>query len=191
MLLTTTRLVLRHFRAADAVVFRQYRSEPETARYQSWTAPVSVEEATALVGQFAAGDPARPGWFQYAVELKSGATLIGDVGVRTHDNLLQADLGFTIAREHQRMGYATEAVLAVLHGLFERGLHRVSAECDARNQRSARLLERVGFRLEGHLRANTWIKGEWTDDLLFGLLSDEWKLRSAESRLPASGDVPT
>src|SRR3954453_12017790 len=52
---------------------------------------------------------------------------------------------------------------------------RISAECDARNLRSARLLARVGFHQEGRRRANTWIKGEWTDDLLFGLLANEWR----------------
>jgi RimJ/RimL family protein N-acetyltransferase len=50
----------------------------------------------------------------------------------------------------------------------------VSAECDARNTASARLLERAGFTCEGRLRSHTWIKNEWTDDLLYGLLAEEW-----------------
>jgi hypothetical protein len=41
----------------------------------------------------------------------------------------------------------------------------VSAEYDVRDQRFARLLQWVGFRLEGHRRAHRWIRGEWTDDL--------------------------
>ncbi|HEV2778964.1 MAG TPA: GNAT family protein [Actinophytocola sp.] len=45
------------------------------------------------------------------------------------------------------------------HLFTNQGLHRVSAECDAR---SARLLHRPGFRQEGHRRAHTWIKNEWT-----------------------------
>jgi aminoglycoside 6'-N-acetyltransferase len=31
------------------------------------------------------------------------------------------------------------------------------------------------MRREGHLRKSTWAKGEWTDDLLYGLLHDEWQ----------------
>jgi RimJ/RimL family protein N-acetyltransferase len=66
-------------------------------------------------------------------------------------------------------------VRAVLQDLFgRRGLRRVSAECDARNSASARLLERLGFQQEGHRPEFTWIKGEWTDDLLFGLLASRW-----------------
>jgi RimJ/RimL family protein N-acetyltransferase len=88
---------------------------------------------------------------------------------------MQADVGCTVATEHQGRGYATEALTAVVgHLLIRRGLHKVSAECDARNIASAALLRRVGFRQEGLRREHTWIKGEWTDDLLFGLLAREW-----------------
>jgi len=37
------------------------------------------------------------------------------------------------------------------------------------------LLERLGMRREGHLRQSTWAKGEWTDDLVYALLHDEWQ----------------
>ncbi|NED85900.1 N-acetyltransferase, partial [Streptomyces sp. SID11233] len=40
---------------------------------------------------------------------------------------------------------------------------------------SARLLERVGFRREGMRPAYTWLKGEWTDDVLYGLLAEWWR----------------
>jgi RimJ/RimL family protein N-acetyltransferase len=170
MVLATARLTLRRFRPTDAAAFQRYRSDPDVARYQSWTAPVPADEASRLVEEFAAGVPSEPGWFQYAIDLDG--TLIGDVGVLLHDNRMQAEIGFTIAPEHQGHGYATEAVSAVVDELFARGLCRVSAECDARNRRSTHLLQRVGFRIEGYRPANTWIKGEWTDDLLFGLLAD-------------------
>ena len=41
----------------------------------------------------------------------------------------------------------------------------------------AALLERLGMRREGHLRQSTWTKGEWTDDLVYALLHDEWQSR--------------
>jgi RimJ/RimL family protein N-acetyltransferase len=40
---------------------------------------------------------------------------------------------------------------------------------------SAALLERLAMRREGHLRESTWAKGEWTDDLVYALLQDEWQ----------------
>jgi aminoglycoside 6'-N-acetyltransferase len=174
MLISTERLVLRRFRAEDAPALSAYRSVPEVARYQSWDAPVSLEAAAASVKAFAGGDPLAPGWFQYAINLDG--VLIGDLGLNLHDNLMQADLGFTLAPAYQGQGYATEAVRGLLDHLFtERNLHRVAAECDARNVSSAQLLTRLGFRQEGLLREATWFKGEWTDDLLFGLLRSYWR----------------
>jgi RimJ/RimL family protein N-acetyltransferase len=37
------------------------------------------------------------------------------------------------------------------------------------------VLEWLAMRQEGHLRPSTWIKGEWTDDLLYALLQEEWQ----------------
>jgi aminoglycoside 6'-N-acetyltransferase len=172
----TERLVIRRFEVTDVPAFAAYRSDAEVARYQSWNPAVSREEAGALVEEFAAGDPKAAGWFQYAIALREATpVLLGDIGVLTHQNMMQAEIGFTLARPHQGHGYATEAVQAMLRRLFtQRALRRVSAECDARNAASARLLERVGFRREGLRRQHTWIKGEWTDDLLFGLLAAEY-----------------
>ncbi len=135
-------------------------------------APVTLEQARRLIEDMAAGDPDEPGWFQYAVERTADGAHIGDVGVNLHPNRMQAEIGFTVAAAYQGQGYASEAVRAVLDRLFTvQGVQRVSAECDARNAASARLLERVGFRREGLRPQFTWIKGEWTDDLLYGLLA--------------------
>jgi RimJ/RimL family protein N-acetyltransferase len=175
--LTTERLVLRPFTAADAPAFAEYRSDLDVARYQGWEVPFSLAQAEEFVRDIAAADPTAPGWYQFAVEV--GGVLVGDVGVGLHENRMQADIGYTLATAHQGRGYAVEAVRRVLAYLFEvRGLHRVAAECDARNTRSARLLTRLGFRQEGHRVQSSWMKGEWTDDLLFGLLAVEWRART-------------
>ncbi|TWD79132.1 RimJ/RimL family protein N-acetyltransferase [Kribbella amoyensis] len=172
MFLTTERLTVRRFRADDAAVFAAYRSLPEVARYQSWDAPYPLDQAIEAVRDFAAGDPDAPGWFQYAID--RDGELIGDIGVNLYDNLRQAELGFTLDPRYQGQGYATEAVGALIDHLFrQRDLHRISAECDARNGPSARLLERLGFRREGRRVENSWFKGEWADDLLFGLLAKD------------------
>jgi RimJ/RimL family protein N-acetyltransferase len=175
-MVSTERLVLRRFREEDAGALAAYRNDPEVARYQSWSVPYSPERAHYSVRSMAAADPGQPGWFQFAVTLERDGALIGDVGVNLDGNLRQAEIGYTIAPAFQRQGYGAEAVRAVLRYLFEeRGLHRVSAECDARNEASARLLERVGFTREGLRRQHAWFKNEWADELLFGLLRAEWR----------------
>jgi RimJ/RimL family protein N-acetyltransferase len=183
VLLQTSRLVLRRFAPGDEPAFAAYRSDPEVARDQSWDAPYSSAEAERMVAEMSAADPRQLGWFQYAVERRDEPGLIGDVGVCRSDEGRQAELGFTFAPAHQGRGYAREAVTRIVEFLLvEEGLHRLTAGADGRNVRSARLLERVGFRREGYLIASTRIKGEWTDDLLFGLLASEWRRSGSHRR---------
>ena len=177
------RLVLRRFDEGDAVGLAAYRSDPEVARYQSWDAPFTLHDASSLIAGLAVGDPGSPGWFQWAIERIDEPGLVGDLGVNLLEDEQQAAIGYTMAPAFQGRGYATEAVACMLEHLFaEKGLHRVSAECDTRNEASVRVLEHLGFRREAHLKASTWSKGEWCDDYLYGLLAEEWLRVAAPDR---------
>ena len=120
-------------------------------------------------------------WFQMAIELAQTCPLIGDLGLHTlADRPGQAEIGFTLAREHQGKGYATEAVNRLLDYVFGvLGKHRVIAVTDARNAPAARLLERVGMRREGHFVENIWFKGEWADEYQYAMLEREWRTQRA------------
>ena len=177
--LRTARLLVRRFRPDDAATFAAYRSDPDVARYQSWDAPYPLAQAQELVDEAAGRHPDTPGeWCQLAIEDAAGRH-VGDVAVHVHaDDPRLATIGFTLAAEAQGLGYGTEAVTAVLDYLFlVRGKHRVAAECDARNVRSAALLERVGMRREAHHRSSAWWKGEWTDEYRYAVLAQEWAAR--------------
>ncbi len=85
-------------------------------------------------------------------------------------------LGYVFDPDHHGNGYATEAAAALLRVGFEGlGLHRIIARIDARNSASAAVLRRIGMRQEAHLLENEWFKGEWTDELDFAVLEDEWR----------------
>lgn len=186
--LAGAQVALRRFRAADLDAFAAYRSSPSVARFQSWDAPYPRRDAEELIGQMTASDPDTPGqWFQFAIVLRSTGELIGDCAARPDgDDPRQAEIGFTIAPGHQGHGHATDAARELLGYLFDqRGKHRVTASCDARNTASARVLERLGLRREGHLRESTWAKGEWTDDLLYAVLSREWQSSGLGTRPPS------
>jgi RimJ/RimL family protein N-acetyltransferase len=180
LLLETDRLLLRRFRADDAPAVAAYRSEPDVARYQGWDAPFPLDAAERFVAAVAERDPRDEGWFQYAIERRADGALIGDVGVNRRDGGRQAELGFTLATAFQRQGYAAEAVRRVVdHLLVEEGLHRLHAALDARNDRSARLLERLGWRREAYEVQSAFWKGEWTDDVRYAVLASEWSRSSA------------
>jgi len=58
-------------------------------------------------------------------------------------------------------------------------LHRIAGHLDARNTASARVLERAGLRREAHLVENEFIKGEWTDELIYAIRRSEWAARQS------------
>jgi RimJ/RimL family protein N-acetyltransferase len=177
LILDTKRLLLRPLRDADVEPFAAYRSDPEVARYQGWDAPYSMEQAAAFIDEMKHKQPAVRGeWYQLAIELKAGSELIGDCAfhILAADGQ-QADIGITLARRHQGRGYATEAATRLLDYLFhDLGLHRVGAICDVENLASARLLERLGMRREGHFVENVWFKGRWGSEYLYALVQEEW-----------------
>jgi RimJ/RimL family protein N-acetyltransferase len=170
------RLILRRFRDSDLAPFVAYRNDPEVARYQSWDS-FDEQEARAFIREMASDQPGVPGeWFQFAVESKASGGLVGDCALQVDgQEPYRAELGFSLAREHQRKGYASEAVSRLLDYAFEElNLHRIVAIADCRNKPSWTLLERVGLRQEGHFHQSVWFKGEWSDEYLYAVLKDEW-----------------
>jgi RimJ/RimL family protein N-acetyltransferase len=179
--LLTPRLVLRRFAAADAEPFAAYRSMPSVARFQSWDAPYPLERAQAMIEWLAEHHPDEPGeWYQVAIaEREAPDVLVGDCGFRPRtEEPLVVDIGFTLGPSAQGRGYATEAIGELLRYLFEdRGKHKVCADCDTRNDRSWRLLERLGFTREGTLRGGYRDGDGWSDEHLYGLLAADWRHR--------------
>ena len=75
-------------------------------------------------------------------------------------------------------GLATEAAESMLAlGFDNLGWHWIIGSCDARNHSSVRLMERIGMRREAHFVHNHIVKGEWTDELIFAILDQEWEAR--------------
>lgn len=130
-------------------------------------------------------ESARPGvpgeWFQFAIESEETGALIGDCALRVDEREpYRAEIGFTLAREYQGRGLASEAVSRLLDYAFDvLGLHRVVAIADCRNAPSVALLERLGLRREGHFVENVWFKGGWADEYLYAVLKDEWLQKQA------------
>jgi RimJ/RimL family protein N-acetyltransferase len=183
--LESERLTLRRFADSDLAPFLAYRNDPEVARYQAWES-CTEREATAMIEELKSLQPGAPGeWFQFAIELKETGALIGDCALKVEEDGRQAEVGFSLSREHRGKGYASEAVSCLLDYAFgDLGLHRVVAVTDQENEPSIALLERLGMRREGSFVHNAWSKGKWASEYLYAMLADEWlrKPRKPESR---------
>ena len=126
-------------------------------------------------------------WFQFAIELKETGALVGDSALKVEEDGRQAEVGFTLSREHQGKGYASEAVSRLLDYVFgQLDLHRVYAITDQENAPSVALLERLGMRREGAFVENAWFKGRWSSEYLYAVLRDEWLQKPRNRRIIGS-----
>ncbi len=118
-------------------------------------------------------------WFNYIIAEKKTGAFAGDIGVGFFmPGPGQAELGYRMLPEVQRRGYATEAAKGMIAHLFTtHKLHRLHALVATPNVPSWRLLERLGFRREGHLKESFPKNGAWMDDYIYGLLESEWQER--------------
>lgn len=173
----TARLRARPMVQRDLKTFVAYRSDPEVARFQSWS-DYSLEEGRALLASMEGLSLGSPGeWYQLALEEHAGGGLVGDLAAKVNrSEPREMEVGFTLAPAHQGKGYGTEALRGLLNVAFcTLGLHRVVAVTDALNAPAAALLERVGMRREAHFHENVFFKGAWGSEFLFAILDHEWR----------------
>lgn len=171
--ITTQRLVLRPFTPGDGPGLYAYLSDPETVRFEPYD-PFTPEQAEGEASRRAC-DPAF-----WAVCDRAGC-LLGNLYFAPGE-FDTWELGYVFGRGHWGQGFATEAAQALLgHGFSQLGVRRVTACCNPENERSWRLLERLGLRREGHLRKNISFfrdgQGQplWQDTYEYGILKEEWE----------------
>ena len=101
---------------------------------------------------------------------------------RTHPRAQQdalrgvlAEIGYALSTEFQRQGLMPHAITQLLGDLFlQTRLERIEARCATDNEASQKVLERVGFTLEGRLRGYFVLAGERVDNYLFAILRDDF-----------------
>ncbi len=176
--LRTARLRLRPLGLTDLDAMLAYRGRADVCRYLPFEPMNADSLRVRLTTDLAPAELTDEGQaLTLGVELASTGTLVGDVVLffRSVEHR-GGELGYVFAPEFAGQGYATEAAAAMLALAFDGlGLHRVMARLDARNTSSARLAARLGLRQEAHLVQNEMFKGEWSDELVFAMLAQEWR----------------
>jgi ribosomal-protein-alanine N-acetyltransferase len=104
----------------------------------------------------------------------SSAPVLGSVSITDirRGPLQSAEMGFGLDQRSQGSGFMTEAVRAMCnHAFGPLGLHRIQANHLPDNHRSAAVLRRLGFTVEGLARELVLIEGRWRDHVLTALLA--------------------
>lgn len=94
-----------------------------------------------------------------------------------------AEYAISLRKKAQGKGIATEATEELLRLAFdEYGLERVYLNVLAENKKAIRLYEKCGFAYEGEFRKHLFLKGEFRTLKWYGILREEYFLRSGESK---------
>jgi ribosomal-protein-alanine N-acetyltransferase len=169
--LHTAHLTLRRIEPADAQDFFAIHADPESMRYWSGSAWPDVAQALRVMATDEEG--ARAGTsFRFGIVEQGSSTVIGCCSLFRIDRTNgRAEIGYILRRSHHGRGIMFEALGVVIEHAFDAmDLRRLEADIDPRNTPSARLLERLGFVREAHMRARWLVGDEVSDTAFYGLL---------------------
>lgn len=94
-------------------------------------------------------------------------------GIDQHNR--SAHIGISLRPSFRGRGLGEDAVRVLCgYGFTVLGLNRLGIETLSDNSAMLRTAERVGFVREGVFRRAAWVNGEFLDEVLLGMLADEW-----------------
>jgi RimJ/RimL family protein N-acetyltransferase len=132
------------------VVFDEYASDPQVARFMTWRthhAPAETAEFLRRCERVWADGSAYP----WSLWRKEDRAFVGLLEIRVTPGAV--NLGYALVRRFWRQGFMSEALTPIVQwALAQPTIYRVWATCDVDNVASARVLERVGMTREGVLR---------------------------------------
>ena len=170
--LATDRLNIRPLEMEDAETLHAFWANAEVRRYL-WDGKIlAMETVRAIIRQSIADFDAH-GFGFFALDLKATLpALVGFCGFRRFEDGDQIEMLFGILPEYWGEGFVTEAAREVLrHGFVEAGITRVIAAADTPNQRSVRVLMRLGMLFQA--------RREWhgLDTVFYALTASEFRAR--------------
>lgn len=165
----TERLILRRYESRDLEDLYEYLSDPEVVKYEPYK-PMNINEVKDNLNWRISTDE------MIAVELIDTRKMIGNIylGKREFETI---ELGYVFNKKYWGNGYAYESCNALIKDAFNKGIHRIYAECDTQNKNSWKLLESLSFEKEAYFKENIYFwKDEngspiWKDTYVYSLLN--------------------
>lgn len=171
------RLVISKITAVDIADVHFKNSHPEVAEFNTIGIPESIRDTEqilaptieAIPGQL----PTKLGW---SIRLKKSQQFLGELGMSlSTSKYSRAEIHYSLLPSEWGNGYASEAVNAIIKwGFEELNLHRIEAGVATENDRSIKLLEKVGMTREGLCRKILPIRGEWKDNYMYAILDEDY-----------------
>ncbi len=174
-IIDTQRLYLRKILKKDSSDMYEYSKNREVTKYLLWE-PHMNESYTRkylayLQGRYRAGD-----FYDWAVVWRSREKMIGTCGfTRFNMEANSAEIGYVLNPDYWGYGIAPEVVYAVMKfGFSVLRLHRIEAKYMVGNERSRRVMDKLGMKFEGIARDSMHVKGRYVSVGTCAILRDEF-----------------
>ena len=167
--LFTERLILRAPSFLDTDDVFDFCSDPDSCRYADWT----PHKTKADTRDFLAWLKRKSGEKSYTwvMEYRQEKRVIGTISIVDTDYSGKiVTVGYTLSKEYQHKGFATEALKRLVkYILNDLNAERVQAKVIPENIPSCRLLERVGFKNEGIFKKGAFCRTNCVDVYVYAL----------------------
>jgi RimJ/RimL family protein N-acetyltransferase len=170
--LLTERLALRPPRPEDAPDVTRACQDEETQRWLPLPTPYERKHADEWIAQ-APENWAADGELKFVAVERAGGSLVGAMSLHAREPGMR-EIGYWTAPWARRRGFTVEAALRICRwGFDDLALRRIEWQAEVGNTGSRAVAERVGFRVEGTLRARLVHRGSPVDGWVAGLLPSD------------------
>jgi RimJ/RimL family protein N-acetyltransferase len=167
--LETARLRLRPWRGSDVDRLAEIYADPDVMRYIGPGSTVSrAQTVRALIRMRTSWE--EHGFGMWALEVADSGELIGRQGLGFLDQTPEIEIGYCLAKDAWKHGYATESGRAVVRFAFEVvGLDHLAGITYPQNQASASVLQKLGLQYVREMRYYD------VDVRYFALTQEQWR----------------
>ena len=172
--LESKRLYFRRMNLSYAKDIHQIRSNNDVMKFMDVTRTKSVNDAKRLIRNVREDYKNEKG-VSWAIIEKNLKSFIGYAGFwRMQPQHCRGEIGYALKPEYWGKGFMTETLKTIIDfGFHKMNLHSIEANVNPKNQKSKKLLKRLGFRKEAYFRENYLFEGKFLDSEIYSLLKKD------------------
>ena len=173
----TERLILRRFTMDDAEdMYKNWAGDDVVTKYLTWPTHSNVDVSKYVIGMWEKEYDFLYN-YQWCIEFKEIGEAIGSIGVvNLKEKINAVEVGYCIGKRFWGKGITSEAFSALITFFFEEiQVDRVESRHDSNNPASGKVMLKCGLIKEGIRRQGDINNTGICDEVLYGLLKDDWK----------------
>jgi len=173
-LITSKRLTFRAFDLKiDAPAIFDLRTNKEVMRFMDNYKHTSIKDCENFIQKNLAIYAAKKGIF-WAIDFKG--ICIGDFAFWNIDHQhKRGEIGYSLLPEYWGKGLMTETLQTILNFGFKKlNLHSIEANINPKNEKSRRLLVKLGFKKEAYFKENYFFDGKFIDSEIYSILESDF-----------------